>query len=195
MTSKIEVDAFVSMVLVSLPFPPLPIVCLRSDSCLESFASGHDLLSSAIAAMIVGNDNISPHYTSVEMKEKKEGILIKLNDDIADTWRRRVPSSKESEQLAVEECYTILCSSFRNYMSCYPGSPDLRMMQMNDVDGSTTIVKQAVEHLDARTITFVDEDVVRCKIPVGARSNYQKLIKFYISDIYAHSRETQTSFE
>lgn len=186
MTSRLEVEAFASMMIVSLPFPPLPVVCLRSEECTDTFASGHDLLSSAICSMVIGTDHQG--FDSMEIKETKEKILIDLNQDIASVWGRHRKTGETSATLAVNECYDIYCQKFRQFMMCYPSCADLRIKNMTDVGGDTIIVQQSVSHLNARATTIVGDDIVKCKVPMALARDYKSLIKMYITDLYSQSR-------
>lgn len=186
MTSRIQVEAFASMMIVSLPLPPLPVVCLRSEECTDSFASGHDLMNRAICNMVIGTDNMG--FDSVQIKEKKEKILIDLNDEIASVWDIHLKSECTNNTVAIEKCYEIYCQKFRSFMNCYPGCADLRIKEMSDVGGDTVIVQQAVAHLNARATTFVGEEIVKCKVPLSLSRDYKSLIKMYVTDLYSESR-------
>lgn len=176
------------MMIVSLPFPPLPVVCIKSSDSTYSHASGHDLLSSAIASMIVGNDN-TVGFDYIQSKERKQSIVIDLNDRIAAVWATR---EKDNEASALEECYGIFCTHFRSYLACYPGNGDIRIMDMGSVCASDTIVKQAVGHLNAMASTYTDEEesVERFQVPLTSTNCYKTLIRFYVLGIFSLSRET-----
>lgn len=187
--SQMEVQAFTSMMVVSLPFPPMPVVCIKSSESNDSHASSHDVLSSAIASMIVGNDN-KAGGGSMETFERKQSILLALNDNIADVWGNR---DKSNEIVALEECYAVFCRHFRMYMACYAGCRDLRIMDMDSVCAGDVIVKQAVQHLNAIASTFAGEegDIEECTVPLESTNNYKALIRLYVLGIYSLSRESQ----
>ena len=185
MESQLEVQAFASMMMVSLPFPPLPVACLRSTEKNDAFASGHDLLSSAISAMVVGTDQ-KAGFDSVAIRDTKQALLIALNDDVAAAWRAR---DRADDSAAVDACYDIFCRSYRAYMACYPGSADLRILPMADVGADSTLVRQAVEHLDARSTTFgAGDDVIVCRVPESAKRSYRALLRLYALDLVSLSR-------
>lgn len=181
MTSRLELEAFASMMVVSLPYPPLPVVCLRGPDSSDSFASGHDLLGSAIMSMVVGH--ASSCHASVEVRQRKEAIVLKLNDDISKEWGMSGRSLDESAVLT--RCYDIFCTSFRQYMQCYPSSPDLRIADIESVCRDTTVVRQAIAHLKARRMTTLETDTV---IPETLPDNYNALIRLYVEDLYSQSR-------
>lgn len=186
-----QVEAFTSMVMVSLPFPPLPVVCLRSEECTDAHASGHDLLSSAISSMMIGSGD-KAGFDSIDIREKKQSIVMGLNDTISQVWRNRERNTKDNDAAAIEECYKIFCSSYREYMTCYPGSTDLRILNMQDVGKDTTIVRQAVEHLNAKSTTFVGDTIVKCSVPESMKGHYPSLIHMYITDMYSQRRKQCT---
>ena len=185
MESQLEVQAFASMMMVSLPYPPLPVACLRSTEKNDAFASGHDLLSSAISAMVVGTGQRAG-FDSVAVRDEKQALLIALNDDIAGVWRGR---DRADDRAAVDACYEVFCRSYRAYMRCYPGSADLRILPMADVGADSTLVRQAVEHLDARSTTFgAGDDVLVCRVPASAKGSYRALVRLYAMDLFSLSR-------
>ena len=187
MASQLELSAFASMMIVSLPFPPLPVACVRSTEAHDSHASGHDLLSSAISAMLVGTEH-KAGFDSVAIRERKEAIVLALNHQIAAVWRGRARTATDHDRAAVEACYTIFCQAYRAYMRCYPGSADLRILPIDDVGAASTVVRQAAQHLDARSTTFAGDDVIACKVPAAARTSYRALIRLYVLDLYSLSR-------
>ena len=74
-------------------------------------------------------------------------------------------------------------------MGCYPGSADLRILPLADVGADSTLTRQAVEHLDARSTTFgAGDDVIVCKVPAAAKRSYRALLRLYVLDLYSLSR-------
>ena len=188
-----EVQAVTSMIIVTLPFPPLPVVCVKSSDSIDSHASSHDLLSVAIASNLVGNNNTAA-FDSMKVFEGKKKILMDLNDRIVGIWTNR---EKDEDNTALEKCYKIFCTQFRLYMEFYPGSSDIRIMDMNSVCASDTIVKQAVEHLNAMASTFVDEErsEEKFQVPLESTNCYKSLIRFYVLGIVELARENTTTAE
>jgi len=187
MSSVMQLNAITSMLIVSLPFPPLPVVCIRASDAGDSHASGHDLLSAAIASMLVDTgDKLG--FDSTEVLERKQSIVLSLNDEISESWHAR---DKKCEGVALEECYAIFCQAFRQYMGCYPGCSDLRIKGMDAVCPSDVIVEQAVAHLTAMAATFVEADSQgpgACDAPLPSTKCYQDIIRMYVLGMCSVSR-------
>ena len=186
MHSKMETAAFASMIIVTLPFPALPVVCSAEEDCTATHASGHDILSSAIVCMALGAGSASAH-----VQTRKEQILLGLNETLAGLWSEflatKAGGAADRDEDVISRCYLVYCSSFREYMRCYPGSPDLRIMEIHDVDIDSTVHAQCVAHLQARASMFGDEGGAP-----GARVGYSGLLRAYVESMYAESRYAST---
>ena len=71
-----ELESQVAMILLQMPFPPLPLVVMNGEG-EETIASSHDLLSQALSVSL-----ISPPLTPSSQEEiilKKQSILTELN--------------------------------------------------------------------------------------------------------------------
>ena len=141
--SRIEVQAFAAMMTVSLPFPPLPIMCSGGVHSEEAQGSSHDLLSCAISA--AGSDS-APEPSS-EAQQHKLAVLVSLGQEITSLWTSHRAASKAD---VVDKVYNAYSAAFRGYMRFYPGCADLRMMPLDSVDVGSRIHSQAVQHLNAR---------------------------------------------
>lgn len=155
--SQQSIAAHVSMIVVNLPFPPLPIVAIKGDDT-TAIANGHDLLSSAIACSLV-----QPMYSanSTDVQANKMQILHDLYEDISKAYKIQYhsPQSKAGD-MAVMSAYNAYCFHFRRYMALYPGSRDLRIFNMDDVPRDSFLISQGKEHLKAwATSTENDADV------------------------------------
>ena len=182
MHSHIETSAFASMIIVTLPFPALPVMCTAEEHSTATHASGHDILSSAIVCMAMGAGSAPAH-----VQTRKEHILLALNETLAGLWSEFLATdagvAADSDEDVISRCYLVYCSSFREYMRCYPGSPDLRIMDIQDVDIDSTVHAQCVAHLQARASMFGDEGGAP-----GARVGYRGLLRAYVESMYAESR-------
>lgn len=149
-TNQKSLNSYVAMIMVNLPFPPLPVqgASVEGDSRI---VSGHDLLSRAIASTIVG-PQISGTDVSTRVAERKQNLLRSMHERIAAVW-----GDKElGLDCRVEECYKHFCTVFRAYMRLYPGPDDLRILPMHDVDNKSIICSQAVRHLQARGLSALE---------------------------------------
>jgi len=190
MNSKMEISAFASMIIVTLPFPALPVVCTSGDSDGNKHASGHDILSSAIMSSAFKFDG-SPSISDQLVQERKTDILQEINKTVSEIWKYHLENegggTKECEKATIELCYLAYCACFRKYMCCYPGSPDLRIMDLEEVDINSTVHVQCVAHLNARAKMFGDT----CE-PVAPFVSYTALIKEYVVSLYGESLYSTT---
>ena len=151
METQIELDSFSSMIVTNLPLPPLPIRALRGEDNEDSFCSSHDLLARAIACNLRdGSSN------GEEVQKRKQQILLDLNTRIVAVWQDK--EFTQAERVAMG--YTIFADIFRQYFALYPGSFDLRVMPIQDVDPKSVVFQQAVEHLKAQNVFITDDDEV-----------------------------------
>ena len=185
MNSKIEISAFSSMMIVTLPFPALPVVCTSGDGDTHRHASGHDILSSAIMSSALKCDG-SPSLSDKPLQERKKDILLELNQTVSELWKYYLENeggcTQKCEEDTLAQCYLAYCACFRKYMRCYPGSPDLRIMDLEVVDINSTVHVQCVAHLNARAKMFGDT----CE-PVAPFLSYAGLLKEYVQSLYGES--------
>jgi hypothetical protein len=148
--------------------------------------SGHDLLSRAIACVLVG-PQINSTDTSFGIQEHKHKLLKNMHKHIALIWAK----SEKDETVRVRECYEVFCSTFRAFMRMYPGPDDLRIMPLDAVDVNSVLCEQAVSHLSARLQNTVDEEgevVVSKSMPSVCKGmRYFDIIKAYAEDLHAAS--------
>lgn len=201
-TSRHDVEARVAMIMLQLPFPPLPVVVINENGD-ETMGSSHDLLASVLAVSIVAQT----HPTSQQL-ETKTYILETLNKEIAISWQKAVETmmdermclesnadkpastaiykntnSKIWRLVDVEPCYELYCQWFRAYMACYPGSPDLRMFPLYSVTRDDLPFAHAVEHLQAREVYILPENGTECvkAVPKVKKDmhSYSDLLRLY----------------
>ena len=197
-TTRHDVEARVAMIMLQLPFPPLPVVMIN-DNGDEKMGSSHDLLSRVLAVSIV-----TQTHSSLQQLETKAYILETLNKEIAVSWQKAVEammdermclaadadetttknmSAKIWRLVDVEPCYELYCQWFRAYMACYPGSPDLRMFPLYSVTQDDLPFTHAVEHLQAREVYILPENGTECvkavpKVKKNVHS-YSDLLRLY----------------
>lgn len=188
--SRQDIDAYVAMIMVNLPFPPLPVCGKREGDthCEDAIVSGHDLLSQAIACTLVGpQDNDTGTGTAVQTR--KAMLLENMHNRVAEIWK----SGKQSEAWKVQACYDVFCSTFRAYMQLYPGPDDLRILPLDAVDVKSVLCTQAASHLSARLQITIrdshDEDVVAVAAPLSffPGMRYHDLVKAYIVNLHSAS--------
>lgn len=143
-TTQFEVQAVAAMVLANIPYPPLPVVAGRGECAVESVASSHDILLSAISAQLVNTQLAS---TTVKLlHDRKCDILHNLHLDLSQAW------DKNGSRKALLRCYDIIRASFRSYLALYPGSPDLRLLPADSVVKNDLVHRQGLQHLQNGSI-------------------------------------------
>ena len=162
-SSRRHLDSYVAMIMVNLPFPPLPVVVRRGDE--EAVASGHDLLSQMIACALVAPDPAATE--SVRRQERKAEILHQLHADLA-----ALPAGAPPER-----AYGVFCRAFRAFAGLYPGSPDLRFWPLDKVDAASPLMAQGRAHLGALS-TIVTEDNEIAPLTVHSQT-YRDLLRSY----------------
>lgn len=157
-------EAHAQMILVNLPFPPLPVVGGAGTEAREAILSGHDLLTSAVCVSLSTPQNLSL-AAAQNIQQMKMAIVSKLFVDI-----RKSPTT--------DAAYQTYCTAFRQYMSLYPGSPDLRFWPMQHVDGANNIIEQGRQHIVAQSVVISDIDEVTSKeLHI---TTYTDMIKAYV---------------
>jgi hypothetical protein len=117
-------QAHVSMILVSLPLPPLPVLVVRGEDLTTSFCSSHDLHAAMIATHL--------HMTSTGMAgdeaaqkhniDAKQEVLHKMMGALNKAWTRTraMPVDiEEQDKVFVTEAYVQFANAFRDYCSHY----------------------------------------------------------------------------
>jgi hypothetical protein len=148
-------QAHVSMILVSLPLPPLPVLVVRGEDLTTSVCSSHDLHAAMIATHL--------HMTSTGMAgdeaaqkhniDAKQEVLHKMMEALNKAWTktRALPVDIEQQDKAlVTEAYVHFANGFRDYCSHYAHTcRDMRVMPMSHVDIGDATHKSAAEYVSA----------------------------------------------
>jgi hypothetical protein len=146
--SRHEACAFSSLVIGSLPFPPLPLLVLKGEDGEYGTASSFDLLQQAI---IVQQTGCRPPGDLV--KNKRE-ILDRLTSDMTRHYEQGASAQGSTSictSLWVRQAYDIYCNAFRNYLltnyaTC---TQDLRFQDIDTVDADSLLVLQGSSHWKA----------------------------------------------
>ena len=155
MMSQHLLQAHVSMILVSLPLPPLPVLVVRGEDLTTSVCSSHDLHAAMIATHL--------HMTSTGMAgdeaaqkhniDAKQEVLHKMMGALNKAWRktRAMPVDiEEQDKVLVTEAYVQFANAFRDYCSHYAHTcRDMRVMPMSHVDIGDATHKSAAEYVSA----------------------------------------------
>lgn len=175
-----EVDSLISMIMVQLPFPPVPVMAINGNGA-DSICSSHDLLSRAIACnMMPDNQTEHDKYAAAEERLK---VVMALNEANAGSY-----PNGWSDERDIEDIYGMYGHFFRQYMSFYRGSPDLRIMPLDTVDEHSIVLKQTRQHAQARMRIMGMTDDDQQYDPVQTYS-YTKLLRLYSLDLYSERRD------
>jgi hypothetical protein len=148
-------QAHVSMILVSLPLPPLPVLVVRGEDLTTSVCSSHDLHAAMISTHLhmtstgtAGDAQTQQHNIDAK-QEVLHNMMTKLNK--AWTRTRALPVSiEEQDKALVTEAYVLFANGFRDYCSHYVHTcRDMRVMSMSHVDIGDATHKSAAEYVSA----------------------------------------------
>jgi hypothetical protein len=148
-------QAHVSMILVSLPLPPLPVLVVRGEDLTTSVCSSHDLHAAMIATHLhmtstgaAGDEAAQKHNI-----DAKQEVLHKMMEALNKAWTktRALPVDiEEQDKALVTEAYVQFANAFREYCSHYAHTcRDMRVMPMSHVDIGDATHKSAAEYVSA----------------------------------------------
>ena len=190
MNSTDNLDAVVSMIMVNLPFPPMPIMVCRGGHREDASCSSHDLLSQAISCSIIECWNeIDTNLKSSEKQQGKMQVLLDLNHANATFHEQRVEimdqdnSGKHLDADKTQAMYELFGSFFRSYMAYYPGDSDIRFLPIDSVDVNTTIHKQAIHHIRAKRYNVSDAS------EINPLMTYKQIIELYSTELHLENKD------
>ena len=148
-------QAHVSMILVSLPLPPLPVLVVRGEDLTTSVCSSHDLHAAMIATHLhmtstgaAGDEAAQKHNI-----DAKQEVLHKMMEALNKAWTktRALPVDiEEQDRALVTEAYVHFANGFRDYCSHYAHTcRDMRVMSMSHGDIGDATHKSAAEYVSA----------------------------------------------
>jgi uncharacterized protein YjfI (DUF2170 family) len=148
-------QAHVSMILVSLPLPPLPVLVVRGEDLTTSVCSSHDLHAAMISTHLhmtstgaAGDEQAQQHNIDAK-QEVLHNMMKKLNETWTRTRALPVDLAEQDKQLVVE-AYVHFANGFRDYCSHYVHNcRDLRVLPMSHVDVGDATHTSAVEYVSA----------------------------------------------
>jgi uncharacterized protein YjfI (DUF2170 family) len=148
-------QAHVSMILVSLPLPPLPVLVIRGEDHTTSFCSSHDLHAAMISTHLhmtstgaAGDEAVQKH--NIEAKQEVlHTMMAALNTAWTKTRALPVDLEEQDKQL-LTEAYVLFANAFRDYCSHYVHScRDMRVMPMSHVDIGDATHRSAADYVSA----------------------------------------------
>lgn len=177
LTSQNEYHSFACMIITNMPYPPLPLLVLKSEDEVESMASSHDLWQRAIIADYMNQTN-NKHD---EIQIQKTEVLNELMNNLRTCLLSMTPekrSLKEMTESEVKLVYDIFCNSFRTYFTKFYSntSDDLRFFPMHHVAKTDKVVRQAQSHLKA--LCHLNTETSNC-----VSDSYPQLIQKYAFEL------------
>ena len=171
--SKQQVDAFSSMVLVALPFPPMPVCCLKGDDNEDAVMSSHDLIARCMASA-----TLMP-WTTAEQQEN-----IDRKSQILDNLLRRVEQLDE-----LTDAYVAFGECTRDYIAVYfpkhaRKNVDVRILPATHVVSGDVHCTQARKHLLAHVQALhacneIEDSLMQHVCDVAPHASYTVLLAMY----------------
>ena len=172
--SKQQVDAFSSMVLVALPFPPVPVCCLKGDDNEDAVMSSHDLIARCMASSA-----LMP-FTAAEQQE-----TIERKMQILDNLPQRVQQCHKQNI----DPYVAFAECTRDYIAVYfpknaRKNVDVRILPATHVVSGDVHCTQARKHLQAHVQALhacgeIAESLMLHVCNVAPRASYGVLLEMY----------------
>ena len=141
------IDAYVAIVLVSLPLPPLPVVVVKGEDRQEGTCSSHDLHAVMLRTQLhMAHTNA---FTDAELLTHAE-TKTKTIDDLCQHLKSTLQEQPELDERVLQKCYGHLCAAFREYASAYAHTcRDLRILPLSDVVRGDPVHRQACAYVSA----------------------------------------------
>lgn len=172
--SQQQLDAFSSMVLVALPFPPMPVCCLKGDDNEDAVMSSHDLIARCMASAA-----LLP-WTAAEQQEN-----IDLKSRILDKLLHRMQQCDELNITA----YKAFGECTRDFISVYfpkhaRQNVDVRILPATHVVTGDVHCTQARKHLLAHVQALhacdeIEHSLMQYVCAVAPRASYIGLLAMY----------------
>ena len=188
--SKQQVDAFSSMVLVALPFPPMPVCCLKGDDNEDAVMSSHDLIARCMASA-----SLMP-WTAAEQQEN-----IDLKSLILDNLVLRV---EQFDKLNID-AYVAFGECTRDYISVYfpkhaRKNVDVRILPATHVVSGDVHCTQARKHLLAHVQALhacdeIDDSLMQHVCNVAPHASYTVLLAMYKQVLLSAISSAESSAE
>jgi hypothetical protein len=178
--SQQELRALASMVVASLPFPPLPVMVLWGEDATDGLASSFDLLQTAVM-----NSHLRPPSSWSEQQQlarSKQATLEKLQRDMAALYAQTAGATDPDvdEHIFLSGAYELYCAAFRSYLlEHYPASTrDLRFYPLAAVAPDSQLMSQGSSHWNASRLSLV------CDTCGGDHFGcYKQLVRAYAVDL------------
>jgi hypothetical protein len=164
--SQHEARALASMVVASLPFPPLPVVVLQGEDGADGMASSFDLLQTAVMNSVMNSQlGLRPGGKDAEaLARSKQATLERLQRDMAalyveaDGQASQNSANSPDDRAWVQRAYDIFCAAFRSFLLDHYAisSRDLRFYPADAVAADSVLVQQGTSHWRASRLLAGD---------------------------------------
>jgi hypothetical protein len=170
--SQHELSAFASMVVTSLPFPPLPVLVLQGQDGEYGMASSYDLLQTAIqnaqlGIRVQGLDDAT-------LAQSKAAVLHELQRDMA-----ALVASSFCADFPDWQAYQIYCGAFREYLLKHyaTSTQDLRFYPLDAVGPDSVLMQQGTSHWKASRVLCGESNYQSCFM------TYTQMLRCYAADL------------
>jgi hypothetical protein len=188
--SQHELRALASMVVASLPFPPMLVMVLQGEDGADRLASSFDLLQTEVLNSQLG---LRPAGQDTEaLARSKQATLERLQADMAAIYVEADWKNATDDWAPVQHAYEIFCSAFRSYLLDHYiiSSRDLRFFPLAAVDPDSLLVKQGSSHWNAGSLLSGPAAGDACG---GAHfRGYTELLRAYALDLATLERDLAT---
>ena len=179
--SQHELRALASMVVASLPFPPLPVMVLQGEDGADGLASSFDLLQTAVMNAQLG---LGPaDRDAEELARGKAAVLAELQRDMAALYVAADWRNATDDWAPVQRAYEIFCAAFRSYLLDHyaVSTRDLRFYPLAAVAPDSVLVQQGSSHWNAGRMISGHASCDACG---GAHfSGYPELLRAFALDL------------
>lgn len=136
---------------------------------LETSASSHDLLASAVGNMFLLQT--IPEVASSPLYQNRNAEKLKVLFGLYEANDKMLPATPHEH--VPQEAYAMFQHAFRQFMTLYPGSHDLRFAPLDSVDSQSTVHAQAMQHLQAQATLTGDV------LTIEPNTSYSELLRLY----------------
>lgn len=190
--SQYEAYAFASMIMASLPFPPLPLVVNYGEDMEDGMASSFDLTQQAIMA-----DQANVYTTKdndVKIMQKKIQILKNLHSNMKEHFQNAVCTARDNHQSIaqctntddwIEKAYNIYTTNLRKYLlECYPNcTSDMRFFPIRDVPADHVVMGHAKSHVQSMLLQENNFENLNADSICSNLNTYSDVIHYYACDL------------
>lgn len=190
--SQHELRALASMVVASLPFPPLPVMVLQGEDGADGLASSFDLLQTAVLNSQLG---LRPAGRDAEaLARSKQATLERLQADMAALYVEADWKHAADDFAPVQRAYEIFCAAFRSYLLDHYAisSRDLRFFPLAAVDPDSLLMKQGSSHWNAGRLLSASCDASGGASGDAHFGSYSALLRAYALDLATLERDLAT---